>query len=197
MVGVLPIGRRREGKPAEAAFFWSLRVADFAAWRNDGLSAWKEKVLRIWPETAPLLQSIADAGAMTLARYAHDMLARPYADRVVAVGDAFHAASPQLGQGANMALLDVRALSQALRAEPDVNEALVTYATARRRQMLFYQALSWGFTPFYQSDSRILPPLRDFVVAPATRLPLIRRFVAASVAGLVLAPRSKASRAKD
>ena len=56
-----------------------------------------------------------------------------------------------------------------------------------RRQMIYYQALSRGFTPFYQSDSRLLPPLRDFVVAPATRLPLARWLVAASVAGLVLA----------
>ena len=42
--------------------------------------------------------------------------------------------------------------------------------TQRRRQMRYYQAISRGFTPFYQSDSRLLPPLRDFVIAPATRL---------------------------
>ncbi len=125
---------------------------------------------------------------MTLARYGHHMLARPYAERLVAVGDAFHAASPQLGQGANMALLDVRALARALATESDLGEALATYATERRRQMSYYQALSRGFTPFYQSDSRLLPPLREFVVAPATRLPLVRWFVAASVAGLILAP---------
>ena len=58
--------------------------------------------------------------------------------------------------------------------------------------MSYYQWLSRGFTPFYQSDSRLLPPLRDFVIAPATRLPLVRRFVAASVAGLVLAPQDNA-----
>ncbi len=188
MIGVLPIGRRSKGATAEAAFFWSIRLEDYAAWQSRGLAAWKERVLGLWPRTAPLLEAIRDADDMTLARYGHHMLARPCAERLVAVGDAFHAASPQLGQGANMALLDVRALARALSTESDLGEALGTYAAERRRQMAYYQALSRGFTPFYQSDSRLLPPLREFVVAPATRLPLVRSFVAASVAGLILAP---------
>jgi 2-polyprenyl-6-methoxyphenol hydroxylase-like FAD-dependent oxidoreductase len=158
---------------------------------------WKKRVLNLWPATAPLLDATSNAEEMTLARYAHHMLARPFAERLVAVGDAFHCASPQLGQGANMALLDVRALAASLAAEPDLGEALSTYATARRRQMLFYQALSLGFTPFYQSDSRLLPPLRDFFVAPATRLPLLRTFVAASVAGLMLAPSESQRRRQE
>jgi 2-polyprenyl-6-methoxyphenol hydroxylase-like FAD-dependent oxidoreductase len=189
MIGVLPIGRRAEGGAAETAFFWSLRLDAYAAWLSRGLDAWKDDVRRHWPETEPLLEQIERPEQMTLARYAHHMLARPDAERLVAIGDAFHAASPQLGQGANMALLDAWALREALRSEPDLGEALRTYATHRRRQMTYYQALSWGFTPFYQSDSRVLPPLRDWIVAPGTRLPLARRLVAASVAGLVMAPR--------
>ena len=187
MIGVLPIGRRSEDRHDEAAFFWSLRTDDFVAWRDAGLDAWKAQVSGLWPEAAPLLETIRDVGDMTPARYAHHMLARPYTERLVAIGDAFHAASPQLGQGANMAMLDARALQLALRSAGDIQDALSTYAAARRRQMIYYQALSWGFTPFYQSDSRVLPPLRDYVIAPATRLPLIRWLVAASVAGFVLA----------
>ena len=187
MIGVLPIGRRREDQGEEAAVFWSLRVDDYEAWRAAGLEAWKTQVRGLWPETAPLLDAIRDADDMTPARYGHQMLARPYAEKLVAIGDAFHAASPQLGQGANMAMLDARALQLALRSAGEVQEALRIYAADRRRQMIYYQALSRGFTPFYQSDSRFLPPLRDYLVAPATRLPLARWLVAASVAGLVLA----------
>lgn len=187
MIGVLPIGRRREGEREEAAFFWSLRIDDYDAWRRAGLDTWKARVKGLWPETAPLLDAIHKAADMTFARYGHHMLRRPIAERLIAIGDAFHAASPQLGQGANMAMLDARALQRALRSANHLPNALKRYAAKRRRQMAFYQALSLGFTPFYQSDSRILPPLRDFVVAPATRLPLVRRFVAALVAGLVLA----------
>jgi len=187
MIGVLPIGRQKEGEVEQAAFFWSLRIDDYDKWRGAGLDAWKGKVRELWPQTEPMLDKIHDAGDMTLAHYGHHMLARPFVERLVAIGDAFHAASPQLGQGANMAMLDARALQRVLHAADDLQAALAGYARQRRRQMAYYQALSRGFTPFYQSDSRILPPLRDFLIAPATRLPFARWLVAASVAGLVLA----------
>ena len=187
MIGVLPVGRRSEDGLEEAAFFWSLRLANHDAWLTDGLDAWKERVAGLWPDTAPFLAAIREPSQMTLARYGHHMLRKPFAERLVAIGDAFHAASPQLGQGANMALLDARSLASALRSGGDLQQALAAYGRRRRRQMTYYQALSRGFTPFYQSDSRLLPPLRDFIVAPATRLPFVRRLVAASVTGLVLA----------
>ncbi len=186
MIGVLPIGRRSADEREEAAFFWSLRIAEYETWRRAGLAPWKASVEELWPETRPFLESIHDPEQMTFARYGHHLLARPFGERMVAIGDAFHAASPQLGQGANMALRDARALALALRSSADLQPALALYGRERRRQMLYYQALSRGFTPFYQSDSRLLPPLRDFLVAPATRLPGIRRLVTASVAGLVL-----------
>jgi 2-polyprenyl-6-methoxyphenol hydroxylase-like FAD-dependent oxidoreductase len=76
---------------------------------------------------------------MTLARYGHHMLARPFGERMVAIGDAFHAASPQLGQGANMALLDAQVLAHALSSMSDLQSALVLYGRRRRRQMVYYQ----------------------------------------------------------
>ena len=59
----------------------------------------------------------------------------------------------------------------------------------RRWHTRLYQALSATFTTFYQSDGQALPLLRDWIVAPATRLPLVRGFVAAMVAGTILDPR--------
>jgi len=55
----------------------------------------------------------------------------------------------------------------------------------------FYQYLSALFTPFYQSDSSILPLMRDWLVAPSTRLPLARNIVAGMVAGVILDPRGR------
>lgn len=191
MVGVLPIGRAHRDGPNLAAFFWSLKPALYGRWLEQGLDAWKDDVRRLWPQTEPLLGSIQNTDDLTLARYCHHTLAKPVAPGVAAIGDAAHAASPQLGQGANMALLDARALALALEEEPDVEAALLSYARARRWHVLFYQALSLGFTPAYQSDSRILPFLRDRLLAPATRLPGFRKFVAASVAGTVLDPRPR------
>ena len=191
MVGVLPIGRRTPDEPPQTAFFWSLKPADHEGWRRNGLAPWKARVHALWPQTAPLLDCIVDAEQLTLARYAHHTLTRPFAGRVVAIGDSAHAASPQLGQGANMALLDARALALALNRTTDTDAAITQYLALRRWHVRFYQALSAGFTPFYQSDSRLLPPLRDWIMAPATRLPLARTLVAAMVAGVALDPRRK------
>ena len=191
MVGVLPIGRRPGSQTDETAFFWSIKPANYDAWRAAGLDAWKNDVRALWPQTAALLDAIVDPEQMTLARYSHHTLARPYAKRLAIVGDAAHAASPQLGQGANMALLDARALALALRDNEDVDAALRRYAALRRWHVHFYQYLSAMFTPFYQSDSAILPLLRDWLVAPATRAPLARNFIAGVVAGVILDPRGR------
>jgi 2-polyprenyl-6-methoxyphenol hydroxylase-like FAD-dependent oxidoreductase len=191
MVGVLPIGRRPGSPTAETAFFWSIKPANYDAWRAAGLDAWKKDVRALWPETAPLLDAIVDPDQMTLARYSHHTLSRPCGERLAIVGDSAHAASPQLGQGANMALLDARALALALRDYDDVTVALRHYAALRRWHVHFYQILSAIFTPFYQSDSTLLPLLRDWLVAPSTRVPLARKFVAGLVAGVVLDPRGR------
>jgi len=88
-----------------------------------------------------------------------------------------------------MGLLDARALALALREEDELADALAAYATMRRWHIRFYQYLSAVFTPFYQSDSRVRPVLRDWLLAPATRLPLARTFVAAAIAGILIDPR--------
>ncbi len=83
------------------------------------------------------------------------------------IGDSAHATSPQLGQGANMALLDALALTVALRDATDLPHAMQRYATMRRWHVRLFQWSSAVFTPFYQSDSRLLPLLRDHLLAPA------------------------------
>jgi len=87
-----------------------------------------------------------------------------------------------------MALLDVRALTLALRRNADVGDALEDYAQLRRWHVRLYQALSLTLTPFYQSDSRWLPVLRDILVPIATTVPPLPQFLAALVAGRLLYP---------
>lgn len=183
MSGVLPIGCVREGEAAQAAFFWSLKVADFPRWQAQGLQRWKESVHILWPETAPLLDSIASAEQMVLARYDHHMLALPYGRKLVFIGDSAHSTSPQLGQGANQALLDVKTLTECLQRHDDLADAISDYARRRRFHVKIYQALSRLFTPFYQSDSELLPLVRDHLVAGMSRLPIAQRALARIVCG--------------
>ena len=188
MIGVLPIGRHRLGGPELAAFFWSLKPDSHAALHRRGFEAWREEVAGYWPETVPHLEALGSFEALTLARYSHQTLRTPASRGVAFIGDSAHSTSPQLGQGANMALLDAAALATALARTGEVAEALARYAAMRRWHVRLYQAMSLMLTPLYQSDSTILPVVRDAGVAVMGRLPLTRRLLAATVSGQLLSP---------
>jgi 2-polyprenyl-6-methoxyphenol hydroxylase-like FAD-dependent oxidoreductase len=188
MIGVLPIGRQVVDGPDLAAFFWSLKVSQVDAVRAAGFESLAQTIRRHWPETAPHLEAIGGFDRMTLARYAHATLLVPAGEGIAFVGDSAHSTSPQLGQGANMALLDARALAVALKSNTDVAEALAYYARLRRWHVRLYQMLSWSLTPFYQSDSVVLPIVRDVFVSYLARIPPAPQFLAAMVAGNLLSP---------
>jgi salicylate hydroxylase len=178
MVGVFPVGG------GQVALFWSLKAAALARWRETGLAAWKAEVVELWPACECLLERIADPSGITFARYAHRLVGRPSTGRMAHIGDAWHAASPQLGQGANMALLDAWALAKALRDAGDLADGLRTFAGLRRRHVRLYQRLAWLFTPLYQSDALFPAVLRDIFLAPLSRVGFGPRMQARLVSGL-------------
>ncbi|RYY33977.1 MAG: FAD-dependent monooxygenase, partial [Sphingomonadales bacterium] len=170
MTGVLPIGTPRHATGPRAALFWSLRGDRLAEWRAAGLAAWKAELLALWPATAPLLDQITDADQLTFASYAHRTLRQPVEPRLIHLGDSWHSTSPQLGQGANMALLDAYALALGLRRTRTLPEALTETIRLRRDQIQLYQLLSRLLTPVYQSDGAAIPWLRDRVRGPVSKL---------------------------
>jgi len=187
MIGAMPIGTGGMGTTNKAAVFWSLRRDAHEGWKAAGLTAWKNEASALWPDFAPFLDQVTDPAQMTMARYTHGTLRRPYGDRLAIIGDAAHRASPQLGQGANMALLDALALREALRRTKGI-AALKLYAKARRWHVRTYQAMSRAFTPQYQSDSHILPVLRDRVLFPLSMVPPVPRLLTRLVRGDMLPP---------
>jgi 2-polyprenyl-6-methoxyphenol hydroxylase-like FAD-dependent oxidoreductase len=192
MIGVLPIGSRKPDMPKQAALFWSLKVADADEVRRRGLDRWKQTIRGYWPECEPLLEQVTDWEQLTLARYAHRTVKVPYSGRTVFVGDAAHSTSPQLGQGANMALLDVAALAHALASHDTIETALSAYAGARRMHVRLFQLLSLAFTPFYQSDSAALAWIRDRLVATIAKVPPAPQILAAIVSGTLVDPSAAA-----
>ena len=185
MVGVLPIGTPPHARRPQAAFFWSLRADRVQAWRSAGIDLWKKEVLALWPACIHLLDQIVDPEQLTFAHYAHRTLRDPAEPGLIHIGDAWHSASPQLGQGANMALLDAWALASSLRESESVAEGLTQAIARRRRHVHLYQWLTALFTPVYQSDSRVLPFVRDRLVGPISKLWPAKWIQAAMVSGLI------------
>lgn len=188
MIGVLPVGRLTPGSPDKIAFFWSQKIAEAEAVMASGLEAWKARLVAYWPETARMLDEITSWDQLTLARYQHRTLRRPAAGRVVFIGDSAHCTSPQLGQGANMALLDAAALARSLSRQADIDGAIDAYCRSRRYHMRLFQLLSRMFTPFYQGDSAALAFIRDQVVSTLARIPPAPRLLASIVSGTLLDP---------
>lgn len=198
MVGVMPCGKLPNDDSKLATLFWSLRNDQYAATSEKGLKAWKENVLQYWPSVEPLLASIEDFDQLAHARYSHHTLPKPFGHRIVFIGDSAHATSPQLGQGANMALLDSYALSKAFGLETakdsDIETGFKDYARRRRQHVRLFQAASLSLTPFYQSDNRVLPWLRDALFEPVSSLPWVDKLTTSLGSGLMGKPVQKISR---
>ncbi len=183
MIGILPIGRAPGSGENSVSFFWSLRLEDFAAQRDAGLDALKSRVLAAWPEAQPIVDEIKSFEALSLATYRDVRLRPSLKGRVLAIGDAAHGTSPQLGQGANLALIDAIVLASVLRRESDIDAALSRYVKQRRAHLRFYQMASAALTPAFQSDSRAIAWARDMFLGPMGRLPGLKHVMRTTLAG--------------
>jgi 2-polyprenyl-6-methoxyphenol hydroxylase-like FAD-dependent oxidoreductase len=185
LLGFLPcgLGPTRTGNVPLVSLFWSVPVSDFAA-RDFDLRRWKARVLELEPHAAMLLAQIEEARQLLPASYFDVQMPRYGSERLVFIGDAAHATSPQLGQGTNLALEDARALACCVSGCRDLEAALAAFDAERRAHVRYYQLASWALTPFFQSSFSALGPLRDAVMGPLCRFPPSRRLMLQTLAGV-------------
>jgi 2-polyprenyl-6-methoxyphenol hydroxylase-like FAD-dependent oxidoreductase len=178
MMGLLPVGQNL------VTLFWSLPVAALAPDRPIDVEAWRMEALALWPEAAALIERAANAGSFARATYRHVSLPRWNEGPVLFIGDAAHGTSPQLGQGANLGLLDAHVLSQAIAASDDLAQALALFARRRGPPVRFYRQASHLLTPFFQSHQPLLGLVRDALMGPACVAPGLRTVMTTTLAGL-------------
>ena len=173
MFGLMPTGCTHDAREKSlTSLFWSLPLSEHESWRKSGLQAWKTRVRNLAGEASEAyLQQIDDPAKLTLAAYADVRMQRWNDGRVLAIGDCAHAMSPQLGQGANMALVDAAALADALgnagdqhQHALDWNAIFTRYGDTRRDHLRYYRQASRLLTPLFQSNSNTLAVLRDIAL---------------------------------
>lgn len=170
MIGVLPI------TATDVAFFWSVEHHRFDEWRSQNLGQWKQEVTALWPDTAPLLECIDEHSDLAEATY-RDVVMQPWSrGHVVFIGDAAHGTSPQLGQGANLALIDSMVLGHVIATmggDPErIEKMLRRFEKMRWSQVTYYRIASRLLTPVFQSKSRVIGWTRDTFTIPLSKLPL-------------------------
>ncbi|HXC57291.1 MAG TPA: NAD(P)/FAD-dependent oxidoreductase [Rhizomicrobium sp.] len=172
MMGVLPIGRAPDAPGPHVAWFWSLKLAEVEAVKAAGLAALKRRALAVWPQIGRILDEITAFDQLALATY-RDVVMKPWhRGCVLVLGDAAHGTSPQLGQGANLALIDALTIAHCVKAAPGVAAALALYEKMRRPHIAYYQLASRALTPAFQSDSRVMAWLRDTFLVAARHIPI-------------------------
>ena len=192
MFGLMPTGCTHQARETSlTSLFWSLPLSEHDAWRKSGLEAWKTRVRNLAGEASEAyLQQIDDPAQLTLAAYADVRMQRWNDGRVLAIGDCAHAMSPQLGQGANMALVDAAALADVLgnagdehQQALDWNAIFTRYGDTRRDHLRYYRQASRLLTPLFQSNSNTLAVLRDIALMLARHNSFGRQHAVSTLVG--------------
>jgi 2-polyprenyl-6-methoxyphenol hydroxylase-like FAD-dependent oxidoreductase len=98
-----------------------------------------------------------------------------YKGRAALLGDAAHPTTPNLGQGANMALDDALVLARALRDERDAESAFARYQRERLPRTRTIVERSWRFGQLTRWENPLLVLLRELALKAAPRSTLIKQ----------------------
>lgn len=165
-----PVGPAQEGGEAVCV---SVNVPAASAPRfGTPEQGWAE-LRRLGLAQCPSLQSLRLQGPWIALSCREVALHRLFRQRLVFVGDAAHSLSPQLGQGARLALAGALNLADALECGR-VPDALHAYDRRQRALAMDYQRWSRRLTPLFQSQAAGVQWLRDGMLLALSRLGPVR-----------------------
>lgn len=183
MAGIMPIGLNPATGNPGAALFWSEKPENAKKLISSGIDKFRKNYCKLWPEAEPFVSQLQSIEELNFAIYHHRTGMPALSKRLFHIGDSWHCTSPQLGQGANMALIDAAALGSAFAQSSALSDARKKYRKARMAHTRLYQMLSFIFTPLYQSDGVVKPWMRDIIIHYFARWPIIRKLIAKTVSG--------------
>ena len=125
---------------------------------------------RAYPPSARILGALARFDDLLVNEVLRVRCDRWFDGRLVLLGDAAHAMAPNLGQGANSALVDGAVLLDELRRASTLTEGLVAYARRRRRKVRRVATASARLGRLAEATHPVTRMLRDRVLVPVIRL---------------------------
>lgn len=183
LVGLLPTGTDPSGRKC-VSLFVSVRADRAQTFLQRPIDVIRSEILALVPRAAPVLAQIGQSSDFLFSGYMDVVMTRWHGRREVYVGDAAHATSPQLGQGANLALYDAAVLAAVLASDDCVPRALEQFTRRRRAHLEYYQFITRALTPFFQSDYEGLGWLRDLAFPWVQRIHPLRKAMTLGMCGV-------------
>lgn len=116
---------------------------------KDEQSSVKQKLIELskeFPEIVnKLIESVEPVNIIRTDLFDFKPISRWTDGLVTLLGDAAHATTPNLGQGACQAIEDAWVLAEHLSKEPDISKALINYEKARVAKATYITNTSWQF----------------------------------------------------
>jgi 2-polyprenyl-6-methoxyphenol hydroxylase-like FAD-dependent oxidoreductase len=157
-------------------YFWAaahVRAAAEAVSRRD-LRAFRQEWRLVLPAAADLLERVSSFDDLLINTVRRVDCRRWFSGRLVLLGDAAHAMAPNLGQGANSALVDGVVLAEALASAPSVKDALAGYDKRRRPLVRRLQKTSEMLQRLCGIERGTTMRARDALLSGLAQFPLLR-----------------------